>query len=1220
MAFEGDLSNLGLGDVLQTIAMSRQVGTFVLRGEDERRLACGPQGVALLSSRKSLGLKIGTVLVGSGKITAAHLEQALKLQARSRDLMLGQVLVEQGACSAEDVRAARRYLAAEEIFTLFQWTGGQFEFQDGQPDMTGPFADLWFDVPSLAMEAARRLDEMPRIVAAVPMGEVFVSEGAPDPEHEHMLENRDIARLYHLCDGSRTVHDVLDASYRARFDTLKGLQTLREAGLVRIATKDEITAAGRAAMSAKDFARAARLFRRASAYDPDDDGLRQDIADALRDSGDKRQAAEEFVRIGNARLAAGRDLPAIESFRVSVRLDGANPAAHEGLARALGESGLANEAAESAATSARIRIQNGDFEGAKTVAELGLEQRPGDPQLLVALANAEHGLGNSADALRLLDECVEKLEKSADDPRRLLEIYRRIAQLDPERKDCLRKADEIQAVEATRRKRLLHRLALVGAVLVLATAAVPFVTGNSAAAKIQKAQELVEGANTEEARAVLGAIDEGSLTPDELVEKKGIEARIEALVHPPQNIALRKKFTSSVEALVRSGTEEVSEERIADGMSTFLKVAEALDSTDARKVKALDSTEYAKVKAAALKNIQDAFGLAANRSQQVAARTTALLDRFTDEVWKREDLDVLRDLITESAKVLDTTKADDWSRVPDLVQRVVAQTQAPKDASDRATSESAVVIAETCRRLSKDSERAIARARRKELKESYKACYAAGMTLERDGRIEEALVQYDRFLERCEELRQAAPAAIYAPLVAELLGGEMQLDQRIRTRRNRLAAIIHESNEAQTAETNDDVETAFRIRKHLVHDNPDLEFTRRFQIPVRIETAPSGAEVYLDDGSPTGRALGRTPLVASCPIESGARFQARLDGYKTVEIVRKPAAEDLSGIERIEMPKLASWVAKPAGMTESACAEAPGCVLTASRSGVVRRIDASTGEELARFEPGLLDGFAGSPVPRGDRVFVAALDGRTYVLGLARMEKIAEIQTGPVRATPLSTPRGVLVVDENGAARLLDDSGVVVWQKNVGRVRLDPAMAGSRAMMITADAELILVDLSTGDVVRRTQLRNEVQWGPPTVRAGRAFFANDSGEIVCYDATSLEVEWTHTVDGPVRGRVSATDLRVVACTVNGSVHVLDAETGGVLSRTIVGGRVEDGICDLADGGYVAVTRKGGVIRFDSKGQIVWKFDAGEDIGSPPRLVADRVVFVTRKGAVVALTP
>src|SRR4051812_28405682 len=105
MAFEGDLSNLSLGDVLQTIATTRQVGTFVIKGVDERRLACGPQGVALLSTRTSLGLRIGTVLMGTGKITKEQLDQALKIQRRRREQLVGQILVETQVCTSDDVRA-----------------------------------------------------------------------------------------------------------------------------------------------------------------------------------------------------------------------------------------------------------------------------------------------------------------------------------------------------------------------------------------------------------------------------------------------------------------------------------------------------------------------------------------------------------------------------------------------------------------------------------------------------------------------------------------------------------------------------------------------------------------------------------------------------------------------------------------------------------------------------------------------------------------------------------------------------------------------------------------------------------------------------------------------------------------------------------------------------------------------------------------------------------
>src|SRR6185436_11154943 len=108
MAFEGDLSNLSLGDVLQTIAMSRQVGTFVIRSAEERRLACGPKGVALMSERTSLGLKLGAVLVGTGKAAHEQVEHALKVQRRRRDVLVGQLLVENGACSEDDVRTACR--------------------------------------------------------------------------------------------------------------------------------------------------------------------------------------------------------------------------------------------------------------------------------------------------------------------------------------------------------------------------------------------------------------------------------------------------------------------------------------------------------------------------------------------------------------------------------------------------------------------------------------------------------------------------------------------------------------------------------------------------------------------------------------------------------------------------------------------------------------------------------------------------------------------------------------------------------------------------------------------------------------------------------------------------------------------------------------------------------------------------------------------------------
>ena len=157
-------------------------------------------------------------------------------------------------------------------------------------------------------------------------------------------------------------------------------------------------------------------------------------------------------------------------------------------------------------------------------------------------------------------------------------------------------------------------------------------------------------------------------------------------------------------------------------------------------------------------------------------------------------------------------------------------------------------------------------------------------------------------------------------------------------------------------------------------------------------------------------------------------------------------------------------------------------------------------------------------------------------------------------------------------------------------------------------------------MVKRRRLKNEVLWGPPAVHGNRAFVGNEAGQILCIDTTTLDDAWLQRLEGPVRGHVATTDLRLIACTASGAVHVLDAETGGVLSKTLVGGKTEDGPCALPDGGFVIVTRRGNATRFDSRAHVVWRYDAGEDVTASPQLIDGKVILVTRHGVVISLTP
>ena len=57
---------------------------------------------------------------------------------------------------------------------------------------------------------------------------------------------------------------------------------------------------------------------------------------------------------------------------------------------------------------------------------------------------------------------------------------------------------------------------------------------------------------------------------------------------------------------------------------------------------------------------------------------------------------------------------------------------------------------------------------------------------------------------------------------------------------------------------------------------------------------------------------------------------------------------------------------------------------------------------------------------------------------------------------------------------------------------------------------------------------------------------------------------------------------------------------------------------LAD--FAGRTKKGQATRFDAKGAVVWRFDAGEDCSAPPLLVEGAIILVTTKGVVISLKP
>lgn len=178
-AIEGSLSEVGLPDVLQLLALGGKTGILHLRE----------------------GTSEGSLYLREGQI----------VHARSEDLE-----------------------GEEAAYALAAWSSGRFAFE---PGTTSPATTINRSSTALLMEAARRSDEWKLIAEKIPstahIPEFVVPEGAGDSEGQINLNTREW-QLLSKVDGRRSVREIAAASGLSNFDAARLLLGLVSTGLLRV--------------------------------------------------------------------------------------------------------------------------------------------------------------------------------------------------------------------------------------------------------------------------------------------------------------------------------------------------------------------------------------------------------------------------------------------------------------------------------------------------------------------------------------------------------------------------------------------------------------------------------------------------------------------------------------------------------------------------------------------------------------------------------------------------------------------------------------------------------------------------------------------------------------------------------------------------------------------------------------------------------------------------
>jgi hypothetical protein len=173
-AFSGRLDNIPLPEVLNFLAVTSKSGRLGLTRRDGQGLILMRRGRIIYAASSSVRTTFGNILVSRGVIDEKALLEALERQHFSQEeKRLGQVLVEMGRVSPEDVEEAVRYQIGIVLTELCQWTSGFFKFDaveipekgEIEVDAQDFVATEGLSTDRLLLEVATQLDESNRAAA-----------------------------------------------------------------------------------------------------------------------------------------------------------------------------------------------------------------------------------------------------------------------------------------------------------------------------------------------------------------------------------------------------------------------------------------------------------------------------------------------------------------------------------------------------------------------------------------------------------------------------------------------------------------------------------------------------------------------------------------------------------------------------------------------------------------------------------------------------------------------------------------------------------------------------------------------------------------------------------------------------------------------------------------------------------------------------------------------
>ncbi len=200
MSLVGNIEDLGLGDILQIVSLSRKSGVLFLTSNDREGKLVFKDGQVVRAFSTDIGEDLEKLLLASGLVNKAQFKEAM---AASEGGVLDTVLMDKFGVEKDSLDEIRKDQIGRSAYTLFGWKSGNFNFDLRDVDEYMLESDFFvyphgMNPQFIAMEGTRLQDEMLRDepeAATEISKEPVIEETRPEPVIPEMHEEPIVEEL-----------------------------------------------------------------------------------------------------------------------------------------------------------------------------------------------------------------------------------------------------------------------------------------------------------------------------------------------------------------------------------------------------------------------------------------------------------------------------------------------------------------------------------------------------------------------------------------------------------------------------------------------------------------------------------------------------------------------------------------------------------------------------------------------------------------------------------------------------------------------------------------------------------------------------------------------------------------------------------------------------------------------------------------------------------------